>query len=234
MYYINEKYYYVMQLAGNCAGLGYLGNNRTKGPVDNVVTKGKKCLEALFSNTYFEQVKNGPCITTRKTPQFENDAEYMFEYPFVKILHNNITDPKYLDSLFKRIESFNDFYKKVKTRKEKDHFFTINLNEYDLAYFSKDFKLKGNNFMEMLDYLQEIGICEQCILVLTKLDKSPTIDYVDFANEYIEDDAVAELVNKYHISCFKIINNDVWTTEASSNQFTEQLINLIESRRGIN
>ena len=34
-----------MQLAGGC--MGYLGNNRLKGPVDNVVTKGDKCVEVL-------------------------------------------------------------------------------------------------------------------------------------------------------------------------------------------
>ncbi len=230
MYCIDGKYYYVMQLAGNCAGMGYLGDDRIRGPVDNVVTKGKKCLEALFNNTYFDRVKNGPCTVTRRDRQFEGDSDYLFDYPFVKILHNNITNPEYLESLYKRIECFNDFYKKVKTRTEKDHFFTINLNEYDLTYFSKDFKLKGTNFVEMLDYLQEQGICEQCILVLTKIEREPAIEWVDFTNEYIEDDIVDKLVKKYHINCFKIINDDVWTTKESSEQFTNQFIKLIKDR----
>ena len=30
--------------------MGYLGNNRLKGPVDNVVTKGDKCVRALLDD----------------------------------------------------------------------------------------------------------------------------------------------------------------------------------------
>jgi hypothetical protein len=86
----------------------------------------------------------------------------------------------------------------------------------------------------MLDYLQEQGICEQCILVLTKIDREPVIDWVDFTNEYIEDDIVDKLIKKYHINCFKIINDDVWTTKESSEQFTNQFIELIKRRKDNN
>lgn len=223
---VNNKYYYFLYLAGNCEGMGYLGDNRIRGPVDNVVTKGVKCLKKLFSNDYLNSLYKDSCIMIPKVRQFDTDCDYIFEFDFVKILHNNITDINYKKSLEKRIDTFNDFFYKVKNREEHDHFFVLNFNEYDVDYTSSDHKLKDNNFIEMLDYLKEKNIINQCIVVQTKTCVPDNRN--DFYNEYI--DNIDELSKQYGFIYFTINNNDVWNTYEPHRQFEEQFKKYIEER----
>lgn len=222
---VNNKNYYFIQLAGNCEGMGYLGDNRIRGPVDNVVTKSVLCLKKLFNNEYLSSLYNESCKMIPKEKQFENDSDWIFDFNFVKILHNNITDTKYKISLQKRIETFNDFLNKVKTRKEKDHFFTINLNEYDVDYKSTEHKCKPE-FIEMLEYLKSEGIIEQVIIVQSKLTHAEHINNRnDFTNEYL--DNIDELCNYYGFKYMTIIDNDVWDTRKPHEQFINQFKDLI-------
>ena len=226
---VNDKYYYFLYLAGNCEGMGYLGKDRIRGPVDNVVTKGVKCLKKLFTNDYFNSLYKDSCTMIPKQKQFDNDCEYIFEFDFVKILHNNITDLTYKKSLEKRIDTFNDFLFKVINRCEHDHFFVLNLNEYDVDYTSSNHVLKNDNFIEMLEYLKEQGVINQCIVVQTKLSNPQRIENRnDFTNEYL--DNIDELSKKYGFSYFTIIDNDVWNTDKPFKQFEKQFKKLIDER----
>ena len=47
-----------MSIGGNCACIGFLGKNRIKGPVDNVIVGKPKCLDLLFSNKYLDYIIN--------------------------------------------------------------------------------------------------------------------------------------------------------------------------------
>lgn len=224
---VNNKNYYFLQLCGNCEGMGYLGPNRIRGPIDNVVTKGVKCLKRLFNNTYLSAIYSEPCKAYHKDKQFDNDSEWAFEYDFVKILHNNITDISYKTSLQKRIDTFNDFLYKVKTREEKDHFFTLNLNEYDIDYKSNIHKLSGSNFIKVLEFLKSNGVISQCIVVQSKLSDSSAINNRnEFVNSFL--DNIDELAAKYGFIYFTIIDNDVWNTEKPHEQFKQQFISWKE------
>ena len=222
---IDNKNYYFLQLAGNCEGMGYLGADRIRGPVDNVVTKGVKCLKKLFNNEYLSSLYSTSCKMIPKDKQFDNDASWIFDFDFVKILHNNITDPAYYASLRARIDTFNDFLYKVRTRIEKDHFFTINLNEYDVDYTSTIHTCKPE-FLKMLDFLQKENVISQVIIVQSKLSNSTHINNRnDFTNEYL--DNIEDLAKEYGFKYMLIIDNDVWNPEKPYEQFKQQFEDLI-------
>ena len=42
-----------MSIGGNCACIGFLGPNRLRGPVDNVIVGNAKCLELLLTDQYY-------------------------------------------------------------------------------------------------------------------------------------------------------------------------------------
>ena len=65
---------------------------------------------------------------------------------------------------------FNDFYKKVLT--DDKYYFTLNLNEFDVD--KKTHRLKGNKFIEILDYLKELNLLDKVIIVGTRLDENKT------------------------------------------------------------
>lgn len=209
--------YEFMQLGGNCACIGYLGKNRLKGPVDNVILKTTNLIKLLIENKYYDYLYNNTPTLSKRTPGWDGDSPFFYQYPDVWIAHHNPQQEKYKKELKERIQRFNDFLKQV--RETNTHFFTINLNEFMID--KGNHTLKKNTLKEILEYLQKISLLDKVIFISTKLKtKNNPWDYYS-DNAY----RLLDLFKAKHIT---IIDNDIWETKESEQQFELKAEDIIE------
>lgn len=186
-----------MQLAGDCSCMGYLGNNRLRGPIDNVVTKGAACVESLLNDKYYEQVTTAiPTIRPRK-PQFDGDSYTIYDFDIVQIVHNNISDTKYKDELKARCVLFKDFYNRVLT--EDGFYFTINFNMFDLSAGNEEI---ANNIESIIKVLVDHSILNKVLFVGLKATQS------GYGNRHPVN--IDHYIKKYQIKYIEITNNNIW------------------------
>ena len=101
--------YKFMQIYGSCAAVHYLGPDRIKGPVDNVIAKGVGLLNALLNNTYLEHLQVQIPEVKQRNPIFEGDSPVYYCYDIVNIVHEDPRTEKYQIALQKRLNNFNYF-----------------------------------------------------------------------------------------------------------------------------
>lgn len=188
--------YHFMQLAGDCSGIGYLGNNRLKGPVDNVITKGAKCIKALLDNTYYEQITTETPTTYPHKKWYENDSDITYDYDLVQIVHNNPSDIEYQVELKTRCILLSDFYKNILAKN--NFYFTINFNNLDLTIDNED---KNNSIENTIKTLQEYNILDRVIFVGLRATKGSYSNRHPINIDYYK--------KTYSIKYVEITNNDV-------------------------
>ena len=159
-----------MQLAGNCASIGYLGKDRLKGPIDNVVTNGAGCIKLLIEGKYYKAVTDWAtkAIQLKREPNFEGDSLIAFKFKYVLICHNDPKTPEYQNELLIRCQRFNDFLEKIKTNS--NYYFTINLNENDVNRITH--KLNIKQIEATIKYLEDIKLLNRVIFISTKHQNS--------------------------------------------------------------
>ena len=208
-----------IQLLGNCSCIGYLGNNRIKGPVDNCLTKGVETIKALLDGTYYEKlITTKPKLFNRK-PSFEGDLIVGYDYDFIQILHNNPLEPKYTYDLSSRIATFNTFYKMLK---EKDNFyFVVCFNMYDIDNVTH--KAEVERIKDILNCLNEYNVLDKTIFVETREVNIPRT-----ANWWSED--IEPLIKEYNLKLITIEDNLIRGpgVEIAHNQFLAKVKEVIK------
>lgn len=210
-----------MQLSGNCACIGYLGKNRLKGPIDNVVTNGSGCIELLLSGQYYNSIVQwaDKAIVSKRNPNFIGDSDVAYKFKYVQIVHNNPTLPAYQAELQKRYNIFLNFFEAVKT--DQVSYFTINLNENDVDRITH--KLNRDHILGIIDCLKKYNILHKVIFISTK-HRLATSWWNFYSDEF---NSLANELGLKHI-----IITDLDYTENTYNQFYKKVEELI--RNGIN
>ena len=206
-----------MQLAGNCGCIGYLGKDRIKGPIDNVVTNGAGCIKLLIEDKYYKAVIDwaDKAIQLKRTPNFEGDSLIAFKFKYVLICHNDPKTPEYKNELIKRCERFNNFLEKVKT--DKNYYFTINLNENDVDRITH--KLNIEQIESTIKYLKDLGILNKVIFISTKHEN--TASWWNFYSKEFD-----TIVKKFALKHILIENLDF--TENTHNQFIKKVKEILK------
>lgn len=188
-----------MQLCGNCACLGYLGKDRIKGPVDNIVGNGTNMIKALIENRYWSEILVGPLKKKKREPSFEGDS--LFEYHFNSgiICHNDPTSQKYQEHLFVRLQDLDFHLHQV--RNNPNYYFTINLNEWYID--KKTQTLIGDRLEDSILYLQSQGILDKVIFIGTKYGKKKRLWFHYYSDE------VEPLIKKYNLKYIDLFDVDV-------------------------
>lgn len=215
LFYSEEKCYF-MQLAGDCSGMGYLGNNRLKGPVDNVITKGDKCIQALLEDRYYETViTQTPKLIPHKV-WFDGDSDTTYDYDIVQIVHNHATDINYKNELKARCILFKDFYKNVLTKN--NYYFTVNFNSLDLDSDNNEI---NNSVETIIKTLIKYNILDKVIFVGLKATKR------GYGNKHPNN--IDKYKKLYNIKYVEIENNDVWKYDEISRCHNQFLIQFKEN-----
>lgn len=206
-----------MQLWGDCSNLGYLGRNRSHGPIDNVYSVKPENIKLLLENKYYDHILNYKFTTSDRFPNFDGDSTVEYDFDYVKILHNDPTTAKYKAELKKRIEYFNNFYTDLK---EKDnYYFTVNFN--DEVVFQKDNSLKGNTLIAIIELLASYNILHKTIFVGLNKGNTTWASNMHLAN-------INDYILKYKLKYVEIYENDIWNTEKSQQQFREQVLHGLQ------
>ena len=153
-----------MSIGGNCASFAYLPEKRNKGPVDNFqANKGILSSAVLFNNILIPEIYFSKPIIKDRVPSFEGDSDKEYIFDNYSIVHANPYTEKYKAELERRMNSFNDFFINVKSKK--NYYFTYSLDWYETS------KYKGNvkdGFYEGIEMLKHLNILDKVIFVGTK------------------------------------------------------------------
>ena len=216
-----ESDYYFMQLAGDCSGMGYLGINRLRGPVDNVVTKGSPCIKTLLDGKYYQHIRKSTPILSPHKMTFDGDSDMTYDYDIVQIIHNHATDIDYQNELKARCILFKDFYTKVLT--QDNYYFTINFNLLDLDSNNNEL---NNNIETTIKTLMMYNILDKVIFVGLKATKR------GHGNKHPNN--IDYYKKQYKIKYIEIINNDLWKPleiERCHNQFLTQFKEIVSMKK---
>jgi len=217
---VDYQGYNFIQLGGNCSGLGYLGSNRLRGPVDNVVTKNYKCLEYLLNNTYIEKLKTDECKVYDKKPSYIGDQTIGYFYDFVEIIHNKMDTDDFWNELKIRVNNFNSFNAVI--NKYKNYYFTYNLNAWDID--NKTHLLIGNNLKLKLNLLSQLGVLNKTIFIITR-----SVGGGSWA-DWWSDDAV-KLLDLYKAKYVEIINNNIHSgKDITCQQFINKVKQILNDK----
>lgn len=161
MEYTLNNFFYI---GGNCADIGFLGDNRIKGPVDNMIgINGLLSTKSLFEQTIISEFHQKPSVIKPWKKTVDTDPGKTHIYKNYQVVHNIPTEQKFLDNLEKRFNAFLTFYEQLKS--ESNLFFIYHINEYDM---NKKKHIVYKNFYKGIEYLQKIGILDKLIIVQTK------------------------------------------------------------------
>lgn len=207
--------YKFMQLFGNCACIAYLGENRIRGPVDNVIATDVSLIKLLLFGNYIEALNTTNYEKTRHGVYFDGDSPWQYTFPFVKILHNNPMTEKYKQEVLKRIDTLKKFYKKVLINDK--YFFTITLNE---ALVDKNIHTINKKLIStLLKYLKELKILHKCIFIGTRANNKWNFWAGDFS----------KFIKEYNLKYFEINNLDLKNKIVAYNQFKTKFLELFKN-----
>lgn len=211
----NKKYHF-MQLWGDCSGLGYLGDIRNRGPIDNVYSVLPQNIELLLNNEYYNYITTSTPQEYPRRPSFVGDTGRTYDYKTVKIIHNNPLTVEYQKQLLRRIEAFNEFYKQLK--ENKNYYFTINLNNEIVNPATNTF-ISEEKLLEIIKILKEYNILDKTIFVGLKQKIRK-----DTSNMYIKNINFSRV---YGVKYIEIEDNDVWNTTKTHLQFITKVSKVI-------
>lgn len=208
----------LMSIGSNCANIGFLGKDRIRGPIDNVIaTKGIMSSKLLFENNLYEAIKNAkPKITKNLTKTFPGDSDYKYEYNDFMFVHNNPTEEKFLKEFKRRIDTFNEFYKNID---KDDHYFVYSLGTNDV---NKSTREVYDAFIFGLRYLEILNILDKTIIVGTRNENVK--NYWDFYSKDIE-----KICNDKKIKYIEVVDNNVYHPDIPEKQFCSKLYSLLQN-----
>lgn len=190
---INEKTLNLkfLSIGSNCAGIGFLGKARLRGPVDNVVVKNLG-FKKLFDNTLYEEITETQPQISSKFQSWENDSLLSYSFQSVDIIHNNPFEDSFKKELKKRLERFNNFYENIHNE---ENYFIYSLSNLDVDKWHNPTKY----FSSVIQALTDLNILDKVIFVGTKrvcygrrfwkfyFNEAPKgIKYVTVFNNYFE------------------------------------------------
>lgn len=155
-----------MSIGGNCADIAYLGKDRLRGPVDNVVgRKGLLTIRNLFEDNLLNVIKETPWKLEPRKPDFPGDSEITYLLTDYRVVHNDPRTEKYQVEIEKRFNNFKSFYEELKNNPK--YYFTYSLNYFDVS----DTGVLSKNFFEGVNLLKSLGILDKVIFIGTTSDK---------------------------------------------------------------
>lgn len=204
--------YKFISIGSNCACLGYLGSDRIKGPVDNMIsTKGSVCVEALFSGNIVDEIVNNPPLEiTNRNKGYPTDSDKAYIYKSYTVCHNNPVTEKFKEEFLKRYKNFKDFYNHIN---EPNHYFTYSFErEVDkVSHLVNDIEM-----INILEYLKELNLLDKTLFVSTRNErvKNNWNYYATNINSYIE---------KYDLKHIEIVDTNIFHPEATVEQFQSKI-----------
>ena len=176
-----------MSIGSNCYGIAYMGEQRVRGPIDNVLAlKGLSSSISLFERTLENEILN----TTPKVYDKTNPSQFdiTFKYENFWIVHNDVRTKEFKEEFHKRIQNFEEFRKNISLP---DHWFVYNLGQFDVKF--TDGIGKGNNtevptdyFLNGLEYFKMLNLLDKIIFV-GNIHSEPRKDFAKFKSKIIED-----------------------------------------------
>lgn len=175
-----------MSIGSNCYGMAYMGEQRVRGPIDNVLAlKGLSSSISLFEGTLENEILN----TTPKVYNKTNPSQFdiTFKYENFWIVHNDVRTKEFKEEFHRRIQNFEEFRKNISLP---DHWFVYNLGQFDVKF--TDGIGKGNNteeptdyFLNGLDYITKLGILDKIIFV-GNIHSEPRKNFAKFNSKIIK------------------------------------------------
>lgn len=206
-------------LGGCCLSVYVLGPERIKGPVDNVLLFNKNSLELLLNNKYYSYIKHHDPIRSKKANIVPWEPEFNYEYPdMVRVVHNNVDDPKFKPELKKRVNVFNRFYQKFKTDKSKYFIFCIPYSMVNKG------ELIDNRLEECIQLLQEYKVLDRTIFIGAR--KSNKVEKDVWYDNYLTYENVTYLKTKYNIKYIEL--KDVIITRKGQKQKNKLKLQFIQ------
>lgn len=212
--------YCFMSIGSNCAPILFLGPNRLRGPVDNIIIKDAYVLKFLVEGTYFSYIINKKNYTKEK-PKYlcrQNDPKFWTIYPYLCILHNDPESIQYREELTKRLITFNSFLQQVKTNP--NYYFTFCLNEWIVD--TKTHLLKTKTLYYVCEYLKSINLLSKVIFVQLHSDD---ISHGGYCNCYIKD--IYKWKEKYNLKVIDLYSKDKIDGEELYQQFKTKVLEVI-------
>lgn len=217
--------YKFMSIGGNCANIYLLGGqNRIKGPIDNVLIEKVGAIQLLFENKYYNYVKNKPVKLTPKAPQGNDPLFSSAYFAGMTMPHNNPKTEKYLDGLKIRLETFNQFYTELKQPKN-HNFFIFVLNNRTNYYNQK--MLRGTLLVDILNYLKSLNLLDKVIFIGTTEDTSLKLNW-SYYNYSLNKADLKKLQATYNLNYFEVNNLNLETLDgklAAAKQFKDAFMN---------
>ena len=175
-----------MSIGSNCYGMAYMGEQRVRGPIDNVLAlKGLSSSISLFEGTLENEILN----TTPKVYDKTNPSQFdvTFKYENFWIVHNDVRTKEFKEEFHKRIQNFEEFRKNINLP---DHWFVYNLGQFDVKF--TDGIGKGENtehptefFLNGLKYITKLGILDKIIFV-GNIHSEPRKNFAKFNSKIIK------------------------------------------------
>lgn len=205
-----------MQLWGDCSGLGYLGDLRLRGPVDNVYSVKPANIKLLLDNKYYEHIINTTPNEYPRKKSFAGDVGRTYDYGTVKIIHNIPTTDAYRKVLAERINAFNNFYENLKHNN--NYYFTVNLNNEIVNPETNTFR-NEEYLKEIISILAQYNILHKTIFVGLKQKIRK-----DTSNMFVKNFSQ----NYQYLNYIEIEDNDVWDTTKTHLQFITKVKNILD------
>lgn len=176
-----------MSIGSNCYGMAYMGDQRVRGPIDNVLAlKGLSSSISLFEGTLENEILNNIPKLYDKTNPSQNDIT--FKYENFWIVHNDVRTKKFNEEFHKRIQNFEDFCKNINLP---ENWFVYNLGQFDVKF--TDGIGKGKNteeptdyFLNGLEYFKMLNLLDKIIFV-GNIHSEPRKDFAKFNSKIIKD-----------------------------------------------
>ena len=212
--------YKFMSIGSNCAGMLFLGKDRLKGPVDNVVILDAYAIKYLIDDIYYSYItdtNNYKLVKPSYGKARPQDPDNWYEYKYVRILHNDPSTDKYKKELLARLELFNSFLKNVK--KTVNHYFVFTLNEYMCN--TKTHTLQNKTFYYILNYLKSVNLLSKVIFVMMH---APGIPHGGYADCWLQD--IDKFKNQYGLTVIELFSDKIIDSDKLQVDFKNKFMQL--------
>lgn len=207
--------YHFMSIGGYCLSLYALGENRIKGPVDNILYKNANALNDLLSYNYINILK-GPNI---------KHSEHRYEFDNFKILHNSLTE-KYIIEANNRLNTLKDFIKKIKT--DSSYFLLFSIPH---SFYQKG-KFKEKEIAQIVNILKKFQLFDKTIFLGSTTDSKieiPKNDWLWFSNKLD-----SNIVKKYSLKYIELTNINLFTDNGKKEchkQFIKNISTFLNQKK---
>lgn len=215
-----------MSIGSNCYGMAYMGEQRVRGPIDNVLAlKGLSSSISLFKGTLENEILNTTPKLYDKTNPSQNDIT--FKYENFWIVHNDVRTKKFKEEFHKRVQNFDEFRKNINLP---ENWFVYNLGQFDIKF--TDGIGKGENteeptdyFLNGLEYFKMLNLLDKIIFV-GNIHSEPRKDFAKFNSKIIKD-LVPHYINIIDIQMRHPENNQKEFRTALSLLFPKPLLTTV-------